>query len=74
MDISDIIKRIRSKKLMTQCEFADYLGVSFSTVNRWENRRADPNFQALKKIKKCCEKEGIHFEYDINEVKNNEFN
>lgn len=49
MNISDIIKNIRSKKLMSQCEFAEYIGVSFSTVNRWENGKAEPNFKALKK-------------------------
>lgn len=36
---------------MNQTEFADALGVSFSTVNRWENNKAIPNYQALKKSK-----------------------
>lgn len=33
---------------MNQTEFADALGVSISTVNRWENNKAIPNYQALK--------------------------
>lgn len=47
-----------------QTEFADAIGVSFSTVNRWENEKAIPNYQALKKIKYFCEKNDISFEVD----------
>lgn len=49
---------------MNQTEFADALGVSFSTVNRWENNRAFPNYQALKKIKEFCDKNNLPFDID----------
>lgn len=52
MSISSEIKDIRRKCLLNQTEFADAIGVSFSTVNRWENEKAIPNYQALKKIRK----------------------
>lgn len=31
------IKVLRKKMIISQMEFADYLEVSFGTVNRWEN-------------------------------------
>ena len=64
MSISSEIKDIRRKCLLNQSEFADARGVSFSTVNRWENEKAIPNYQALKKIKDFCEKNDISFEVD----------
>lgn len=39
---SKIIIEIRNKKFMTQTEFARILGVSFATVNRWENNKFEP--------------------------------
>ncbi len=36
MSVSNEIKIIRQKALLSQVEFADALSVSFSTVNRWE--------------------------------------
>ena len=35
MNYAEAIKRLRNKMLMTQTEFANMLGVSFGTVNRW---------------------------------------
>ena len=64
MSISSEIKDIRRECLLNQTEFADAIGVSFSTVNRWENEKAIPNYQALKKIKDFCEKNDISFEVD----------
>ena len=37
MDYSNLIKELRNKMLLTQTELADLLGVSFGSVNRWEN-------------------------------------
>ncbi len=65
MSVSDEIKNIRRKCLLSQTEFAEAIGVSFSTVNRWENEKVIPNYQALKKIKKFCEKNNISFEVDL---------
>ena len=64
MSISSDLKDIRRKCLFNQTYFADAIGVSFSTVNRWENEKAIPNYQALKKIKYFCEKNDISFEVD----------
>lgn len=39
---------------MSQTEFGKLLGVSFSTVNRWENERSSPNYKALRNFEKLC--------------------
>ena len=64
MDTAMAIKEIRIKSLMSQNDFAQELGVSFSTVNRWEKGRAAPNYKALKKIKEFCQKNNIDFDID----------
>lgn len=51
----DDIKKIRESLLLTQTEFAEKLGVSFETVNRWENGRHKPTMKAKRKIKKLYE-------------------
>lgn len=64
MNVSEKIKDIRRKSLLSQIEFADEIGVSFSTVNRWENGKTAPNYQTLKKIKKFCDRNNICFDID----------
>lgn len=66
MKMCKILKGIRKKSLLNQTDFAKEIGVSFSTVNRWENNKAMPNYQAQKKIKEYCEKNGLPFDIDIN--------
>ena len=51
MACKNILKDVRKRCLLSQSDFADAIGVSFSTVNRWENGRAIPNYKTLKKIK-----------------------
>jgi len=40
---SDCIKRLRAKLGLTQQALADRLGISFATVNRWENGQTKPS-------------------------------
>ncbi len=40
MVCKNILKDVRKRCLLSQSDFADAIGVSFSTVNRWENGRA----------------------------------
>ena len=37
------IRRLRQEMNMTQESFAHEIGVTFATVNRWENGRTTPN-------------------------------
>lgn len=62
MSFSNDIKFIRHKCLMSQMEFAEVLGVSFATVNRWESGKSKPNFKTLKLINSFCEARGIDFD------------
>ena len=54
-----IIKQIRNHLNMSQTEFADWLGVSFATVNRWENGHAVPNKLAQTKLYEVCSEKTI---------------
>jgi DNA-binding transcriptional regulator YiaG len=42
------IRRLRQELKMTQENFAHEIGVTFATVNRWENGRTTPNKVAQK--------------------------
>ena len=56
------IKRIRTKLLMTQGEFARAVGVSFSTVQSWEQEVNHPNFKSMRKILAFCKKKKINID------------
>lgn len=43
------IKSIRMKMMMTQTEFAELLGISFASVNRYENGESSPTFKVQRK-------------------------
>ena len=45
------IKNIRTKLGYSQQEFAAILGVSFATVNRWENGKAKPQKDRLERLR-----------------------
>lgn len=65
MDIGTVIKDIRMKNLLSQNDFAQAIGVSFSTVNRWENGKAMPNYKALKSLKQFCHDSDLDFNIDV---------
>ena len=52
--MQNLIRSIRAHLNMSQQEFAEYLGVAFATVNRWENGRSVPNKLAQDKILELC--------------------
>ena len=56
-----LIKNIRTTVGLSQEEFADKLGTSFATVNRWENGKTIPNKLAQTEIYKFCKKMNISF-------------
>jgi transcriptional regulator with XRE-family HTH domain len=45
------IKDIRSQLGLTQQAFADLLGVTFATINRWENGKAKPQRDRIERIR-----------------------
>lgn len=65
MNYANTIKKLRNKLLLTQNEFANYLGVSFESVNRWENGKNEPTMKVKRKLKELLEENGILFEEEI---------
>lgn len=61
MRLSEEITLIRKKGFCTQIEFAERIGVSYSTVNRWETGKMNPNVSAMKRLKVYCEALNIEF-------------
>jgi len=49
-EISRLIRELRERTGLTQEKFAARLGVTFPTINRWENGRARPSPLAMQKI------------------------
>ena len=58
-DYSKVIKELRNKMTLSQVEFAQLLGVSFASVNRWETGKHEPTIKIKRKIK------ALMREYDI---------
>lgn len=56
--MAEMVREVRKRLGLSQEKFAAKLGVSFSTVNRWEHRRAVPSPMALKQIKELLERMG----------------
>ena len=48
--IGFLVQDLRQALRLTQKQFAAYLGVTFPTINRWENGHAMPSPLALKQI------------------------
>jgi DNA-binding transcriptional regulator YiaG len=51
------VLQIRQKMQLTQEQFAKAVGVSFVTVNRWENGHTKPSRLAVGQIERLLEKE-----------------
>lgn len=58
---SQEIRKIRQQCFLSQEAFGRELGVSFSSINRWESGKTKPNMSAMKKIKEFCVAQGIDF-------------
>lgn len=59
MAYSKLIKVLREKLMLTQTEFANLLGVSFVSINRWENDKNKPNMKIRRKIIELCKENQI---------------
>lgn len=49
--ISHLIRQLRQGMGLTQEQFAMVLGVTYTTINRWENAHMQPSPLALKQIR-----------------------
>ncbi len=57
-EIGKLVRSLRLETGLTQEKFAAQLGVSFPTINRWENNRAKPSPLAVEKIDKMVRRLG----------------
>lgn len=59
MEYKDMIKALRDKLIITQDELAKLLGVSFVSVNRWENGHHEPTIKVKRKLVQLLKENGI---------------
>jgi len=62
MTYPEAIKKLRTKMLLTQTEFAELLGVKFGTVNRCEAGEYEPTMKSKRKLAPLFEKYDIKVE------------
>lgn len=55
-DLARKIGKLRSKLGLTQEQFAAKVGVTFSTVNRWESGKSKPSPLAMRQIEELLER------------------
>ena len=51
-NIGQLVRNLRKHLGLTQEKFAARLGVTYPTINRWENDKAKPSPLAMKQIEK----------------------
>lgn len=61
MEFKDILKELRIERGLTQKELADAVHFSLSTINKWENGKKLPGYEALRTL-------AIFFKVDGNEI------
>jgi putative transcriptional regulator len=59
MDYGKALRALREKLLITQTELAQKLGVSYASVNRWENGKCEPTMKIKRKIRELLVKNNI---------------
>ncbi len=64
MDWSIIVKELRRYMLLTQTEFGEMLGVSFATVNRWENEKHEPTMKQKRAIQRLAAQVSLMVDID----------
>lgn len=62
MSYQAAIKKLRRELLITQSELAKMLGVSFESVNRWENGKCEPTMAVKRKLSSYFEKYGLEID------------
>lgn len=59
MNFGKALKALREKLVLSQTEMAALLGVSYVSVNRWENGKHEPTYKIKRKILALCKKNNI---------------
>ena len=66
MSFAEKVKFVRTELKLSQEDLARELGVSFATINRWENGSYNPSRLAKKAFEEYCEKRTINFSEENN--------
>jgi putative transcriptional regulator len=64
----ELVKEVRRQLGLSQEELAHALGVSFATVNRWENGKTKPSKLAHRQFVSFCEAQSKQGKLDMTEV------
>lgn len=59
MNWAEKTKELRMKLLLTQTEFAQMIGIAFTTENRYENGHCEPTMKIKRKLMKMFIEYGI---------------
>ena len=63
--MKELILEIRNRLNVSQEDLAKMIGVSFATVNRWENGHSQPNKAAQLRLYDICKERNVDLEYII---------
>lgn len=66
MNFAEKVKYVRTTLKLSQEDLAHELGVSFATINRWENGSYNPSRLAKKAFEDFCEKRTINISEENN--------
>ncbi len=69
IDIPKLIRELRNKLDLTQEQFAQRVGVTFSTVNSWEKGTRKPHPFLLKRLLEMAEETGLKNIVDVKKTK-----
>lgn len=56
--VAEMVRKLRATLGLTQEQFAAKVGVTWSTVNRWENGRGNPSPLAMRQIEDLSKNQG----------------
>lgn len=65
MSFAEKIKFVRTELKLSQEDLARELGVSFATINRWENGSYNPSRLAKKAFEDFCNDKNVKFEVKV---------
>ena len=63
VQIGEAIKHIRQVNMLSQEAFAKAIGVSFTTVNRWESGKTKPSYKAANRIAVFCKERASELDF-----------
>lgn len=62
MEFHEKVLELRGRLQITQMQLAEMLGVSFTTVNRWEKGHHEPTILVRRRFDDLCKKNGVIFD------------